>query len=84
MMICLVHVSPQSTNLLIVETGVVMGWELEKRGVDGGRNLRKKGWLPLPLKIVFTDAKYEPIGKIIMANVKPRSLYITALIVLRR
>lgn len=27
-----------------------------------------------PPKIVFTDRKYEPMGNVIMANVKARSL----------
>jgi hypothetical protein len=27
-----------------------------------------------PPNIVFTDRKYEPMGKVIMANVKARSL----------
>ena len=38
----------------------------------------KKYWLPL--KIVFTVAKYDPMGTTTMAKVKARSLRITSLV----
>ena len=31
-------------------------------------------WANKPPNIMFTDRKYEPMGKVIMANVKARSL----------
>lgn len=45
---------------------------------EGEGNMFRFVWLGLPLKIVSTVAKYEPIGMTIIAKVKARSLTMTS------